>query len=70
MVTIRKLTEIEQKTYDLIKEIGEIQTTNLPDKRMWGAIPTLKNLGLVEVFKKSTSYFKNSKKTFVKIKDH
>ena len=66
---IRELTEIERKTYDFIKEVGEIQTTNLPDKRMWGAIPNLKNMGLVEVFKKYTSYFRSRKKKFVRIKE-
>ena len=60
---------MEQKTYDLIKEMGEIQTTNLPDKRMWGTIPSLKNRGLVEVFKKYTSFFRSKKKKFVRIKN-
>jgi hypothetical protein len=65
---MRKLSEIEKETYDFIKEIGEIQTTNLPNKRMWGTIPNLENLGLVEVFKKYTSYFRSRKKKFVKFK--
>lgn len=65
---MRKLTEIEKKTYDFIKEAGEIQTTNLPDKRMWGVVPNLKNMGLVEVFRKYTSYFRRRKKNFVKIR--
>ena len=54
---MRELTEIEKKTYDFIKNAGEVQTTNLPDKRMWGVIPNLKKRGLVEVYKKYTSYF-------------
>jgi hypothetical protein len=37
---------------------------------MWGAIPNLKNKGLVEVFKRYTSYFKSRKKKFVKIKEN
>lgn len=65
----RELSEIQRETYDYIKEVGEIQTTNLPDKRMWGAIPNLVELGLVEVFKKYTSYFRSRKKKFVRIKD-
>jgi len=65
---MRELTEMEQKTYNFIKEVGEIQTTNLPDKQMWGTIPNLKNLGLVEVFKKYTSLFRSRKKKFVRIK--
>ena len=64
---MKELSGIEKKTYDFIKGAGEIQTTNLP-KRMWGAIPNLKNMGLIEVFKKYTSYFKSRKKKFVKIK--
>jgi len=31
---MRKLTGIEKKTYNFIKEVEEIQTTNLPNKRM------------------------------------
>jgi hypothetical protein len=68
---MRELSEIEKETYDFIKEFGEIQNTNLPNKRMWGAIPNLENLGLVEVFKKYTNrYFRSRKKKFVKIKDN
>ena len=67
-MNVQNLGEMEQKTYSFIKNVGEIQTTNLP-KQMWGAIPNLKNMGLVEVFKKYTSYFKSRKKKFVKIKN-
>lgn len=66
---MKKLSEIEKKTYNFIKEVGEIQTTNLHNKRMWDAIPNLENMGLVEVFKKYTSYFRSRKKKFVKIKN-
>ena len=66
---LRKLTKIEKETYDFIKEIGEIQTTNLPNKRMCGTLPNLKDMGLVEVFKKYTSQFKTRKKKFVRIKN-
>jgi hypothetical protein len=62
-----ELTAMQKETYNFIKDAGEIQTTNLP-KRMWGAIPNLKNKVLVEVFKKYTSYFRSRKKKFVKIK--
>jgi hypothetical protein len=34
---------------------------------MWGAILNLVEMGLVEVFKKYTSYFRSRKKKFVKI---
>ncbi|MGD8544384.1 MAG: hypothetical protein PVG48_04630 [Candidatus Bathyarchaeota archaeon] len=40
---IRDLSEIERKTYEFIKEIGEIQPKNMPDRRMVGAIANLKN---------------------------
>jgi hypothetical protein len=66
---MKKLTKIETETYNFIKTVGEIQSTNLPNKRMWGAIPSLKNKGLVEVFKKYTSSFKSRKKKFVRNKD-
>lgn len=66
---MKELSGIRKETYDYLKAVGEIQTTNLPDKRMWGAIPNLVELGLVEVFKKYTSYFRNRKKKFVRITD-
>ena len=52
----------------LIKEVGEVQTKNMPDRRMVGAITNLKNKGLVEIYKKYTSIFRRKKKTFVKAK--
>ena len=67
---MKELSEIQKRTYNYIKEAGEIQTTNLPDKRMWGVIPNLTEMGLVEVFKKYTNrYFKSRKQKFVRIKD-
>ncbi|MGD9131538.1 MAG: hypothetical protein PVH73_08210 [Candidatus Bathyarchaeota archaeon] len=65
---MKELSGIERKAYNFIKDVGEVQTTNLP-KRMWGAIPNLENMGLIEVFKKYTSYFRSRKKKFVKIKN-
>ena len=67
MIRMENLSEMEKRTYNFIKNVGEIQTTNLP-KRMWGVIPNLKNKGLIEVFKKYTSYFRSRKKKFVRIK--
>ena len=49
---MEELTNTEKKTYNFIKKVGEIQTNNISDKHMIGAISKLKNLGLVEVFKK------------------
>ncbi len=64
---MRELSQIERKTYNFIKEAGEIQTINIRDKHMSGAVASLKNMGLVEVFKKCTSYYRKRKKKFVKI---
>jgi hypothetical protein len=59
---IRELSKIEKKTHNFIKEEGEIQTTDIHDKHMCGAVVSLKNMGLVEVFKKYTSYYRKRKK--------
>ncbi|MDG6222792.1 MAG: hypothetical protein IAX21_04790 [Candidatus Bathyarchaeota archaeon] len=67
-MNIQKLGKMEKKTYSFIKNSGEVQTTNLP-KQMWGAIPTLKTKGLIEIFKKYTSYFKSRKKKFVRVRE-
>lgn len=64
---MRKLSQIEKKTYNLIKNAGEIQTIALRDKHMYGAIASLKSMGLVKVFKKYTSYYQKRKKKFVKV---
>ena len=48
---MRDLSEIEKKTYNFIKDAGEIQTTNIHNKHMCGAVASLKNMGLVEVSK-------------------
>ncbi len=66
-MSLEDLSELERKTYEIIKEAGEIQPKNLPP-RMVGAVPNLKNKGLVEVYKKYTSLFRRKKKKFVKVK--
>jgi len=48
------LTEFEKKVYSFIKERGEVLISNVPS-RMMGAVPNLKNSGLVEVYKKLTT---------------
>ena len=63
------LSRIEKKTYDLIKRKAEIQTRNLPDKKMIGAIANLKNMGLVEIYRRYTSRYRRKKKKFVRIKN-
>jgi len=67
-LNLKDLTKIEKKTYEFIKEAGEIQPKNMPDSRMVGAIANLKNQGLVEIYKKYTSIFRRKKKKFVKAK--
>ena len=59
-----KITEFEKKVYDFIKVQGEVQVSNIP-KMMWGAIPNLKNAGLVKTYKKPTTPWATKKKTFV-----
>ena len=63
------LSRIEKKTYDLIKRKGEIQTRNLPNKKMAGAIANLKNMGLVETYTRYTSRYRRKKKKFVRLKN-
>ena len=60
-----KITEFEKKAYDYIKLQGEVLVTNIP-KMMWGAIPNLKNAGLVKTYKKPTSPWASKKHKFVK----
>ena len=67
-VNSKDLSEIEMITLNLIKEAGEIQIRNLPDKRMIGAVSNLKNKGFIEIFKKYTSIYKRKKKKFVRAK--
>ena len=62
----KTITEFEKKTYEYIKEHGEVQVSNIP-KLMWGAIPNLKKEGLVKTYKKPTSPWASKKHTFVKI---
>lgn len=67
-MSLKDLTELERKTYEIIREAGEIQPKNLPELRMTGAVGNLKAKGLVEVFKKYTSRSRRRKKKFVRVK--
>ena len=62
-----KLTEFEQVVYDFVKAHEAILTSNIP-RRMRGAIPDLKNKGVIEVFKKRTSRWASKKRKFVKVR--
>ena len=66
---LKDLTEIEKKTYEFIKNVGEIQPKNMPDRRMVGAVINLKNKGLVEIYKRHTGRYCRKKKKFVKVKE-
>jgi len=68
-VALEDLSESERKTYNIIKEAGEIQPKNLPDPRMMGAVSNLRAKGLVVVFKRYTSWSRKRKKKFVKVKE-
>ena len=68
-VDLEDLTELERRTFELIRRAGEIQPKNLPDSRMMGAVSNLKAKGLVEVFKKYTSMYRRRKKKFVRVKE-
>ena len=61
-----ELTSIEKEVYELIRRAGEIMTHQIPPKKA-GAIPNLVNKGLVEVFKKRLSPFRNKKIKYAKI---
>jgi len=61
------LSEIERKTYNFIKRTGETQPKNMPDRKMIGAISTLRAKGLVTIVKRYTSSFRKRKKKFVRV---
>ncbi len=63
-----KLTEFEKKVFDSIKSQGEILISDLP-MRMLGAIPKLKNIGLIETHRKPTTPWASKKHTFVKVRE-
>jgi len=63
----REMTGFEKQVYDYIKERGELLISNMP-VRMMGAIPNLKNMGLVEVYKEFTNRWASKKRKFVKIR--
>ena len=68
-MALKDLSELERKTYNIVKEAGEIQPKNLPDPRMMGAVSNLRAKGLVVVFKRYTSWSRKRKKKFVKVKE-
>ena len=67
-MTSKKLTEIEKKTYEFIRNAGSIHPRDMPDHNMVGAVSTLKHRGLVEIYRDYTSSHQKKKKKFVRIK--
>ncbi len=63
------LTDVEKEVYSFLKKRGEVLTSNIPMKMM-GAVPNLKNKGLVEIIKRQTSPWGSKKRKFVKVKEH
>jgi len=68
-MVLEDLSEIERKTYEIIKEMGEMQPKNLPEPRMIGAVSNLRAKGLVVIFKRYTSWAHKRKKKFVKVQE-
>jgi hypothetical protein len=62
-----ELSDFEREVYEFIKERVEVQTNNMPS-RMMGALPKLRNKGLVKLFKRNTSLWSSKKKKFVAVK--
>jgi len=67
---MKGLSDIEKKTYEYIQSVGEIMPRDVPDTRMVGAIASLKDKGLVEIYRKYTSISRRKKKKFVRIKQN
>ena len=59
-----KLTDFEKQVYDFIKEKEEVLISSMP-LRMKGAIPKLKNAGLVKIHKKYTVPWASKKQKIV-----
>jgi len=64
----KDLTPFEREILEFIRKYGEVLTTDIPG-RMGGAIPSLINKGLVEIYKKRTSPWRPKKRKFLRIKE-
>jgi hypothetical protein len=65
----KKLTVFEKQVYDFIKEQEEVLISSIP-LRMKGAIPKLKNVGLIEIYRKYTVPWASKKQKFVKASEN
>lgn len=61
------LTSLERDVYELIKQVGEIMTKDIPHKKA-GVIPSLVRKGLIEVYKKPVSTMSGKKHKFLRLK--
>ena len=62
---LSQITEREKQVYDYINGSDEIIVSNMP-RNMMGAIPKLKDLGLVKTYRKKVNQWNKKKHTFVK----
>jgi len=62
----KKISILEQEVYNYIKERGELIISEVP-KNMKGAIPRLKNVGLIKTFRKPVTQWASKKQAFVKV---
>ncbi len=60
----RKLTAFEKRVYEFIQKHDEMINVS---KNISGAIPNLKNAGLVKIFRKSIPPWSSKKKTVMKL---
>ena len=60
----KKLTDFEKQVYDFVKAQEEVLISSIP-LRMKGAIPKLKNAGLVKIYKKYMVPWASKKQKFV-----
>ncbi|MGQ9551714.1 MAG: hypothetical protein ACUVUE_04725 [Candidatus Bathycorpusculaceae bacterium] len=67
-MSLKNLSDIEKQTLEFIKTLGEVRPSSILDKRMVGAVSTLKDKGLVEIYKRYTSPYRRKKKKFVRIR--
>jgi len=62
-----EMTEFEKEIYDFIRKHGEMLTSDIPT-RLSGAIPNMKNKGVIEIFRRQTSRWAPKKRKFVRIR--
>ena len=66
-VMLESLSKVEREVYDLILRTGEVMVGDIPSKKA-GAIPSLVNMGLVEIEKRKINNQTTKKSKFVRIR--